>query len=103
MIGGGFSRFVQIPAQHSLAEVHLLNPAYLQSQEVSPDIIQLLGAKKLMEAGVQPDTYPPYEGIVEKRQAKRDGRYPSTVAILGRYGMDVCRHGVSSLWHLIWR
>lgn len=67
MIGGGFSRFIRIP-ENFLHKTVLLTPRTLESDNVSPDVIQLLGAKILLDTGIKPTTYPPYEELMKRRE-----------------------------------
>jgi hypothetical protein len=97
MIGGGNSRFVRVPDNPKM-ETHLLSPAFLESENVSPDLIQLMGAKKLMETGVEPYTAPTYEEILKKRSAAREGRYAETASVLMHYGAAMVQRGFSFIF-----
>jgi hypothetical protein len=101
MIGGGNSRFVRVP-NHPNLETHLLNLDHMEREHVSPDVIQLLGAKLLMETRVTPDTIPSYEEIIKKQQAAREGRYATPFSIITQYSAVMSQKGLSFLWKFIW-
>lgn len=75
MIGGGNSRFIRIPDSLPVKQTLLLSPAHLKTEGLSPEIIQLLGAKKAMEAHLQPRTFPPGPAeLVARQEAVRQSR-----------------------------
>src|ERR1700722_13699442 len=75
MIGGGNSRFVRIRSEFP-KQVVLLNPESMEAEGVSPDIIQLLGAKNAMMDHSFPYATPSYQEMVDKLNAFNEGTYP---------------------------
>lgn len=72
LIGGGYSRFIQIPKDYPRSVI-LLKPQFFTAEGIPPDIIQLLGCWRLSQKN-PPNTflYPSYNEIVKirKRRAK---------------------------------
>lgn len=58
LIGGGYSRFID-PLNSSTYTSFILSPQALTAQEISPDIIQLLGCQRMcLEDNISTETYP---------------------------------------------